>query len=219
MSSFRKKNSAALLFKAAKIIKTASSAGGVNSNNIEFIKTRKTDIENMQNLLQRFRKYVIFPPVHICIREANTMQSNKRLYIVEEEVLPEVALKVLAAKEKLEAGKIKTVSEAAAEAGVSRSAFYKYKDSVLPFYENISGKTLTFSFNLENTPGLLSNVLNLISAAGANVLTINQTIPINNTANVTLTIETRQMTEDTQKLFERITQLNGTSALKVIARE
>ncbi|MDR1687262.1 MAG: ACT domain-containing protein [Clostridiales bacterium] len=147
------------------------------------------------------------------------MQSNKRLYIVEEEVLPEVALKVLAAKEKLEAGKIKTVSEAAAEAGVSRSAFYKYKDSVLPFYENISGKTLTFSFNLENTPGLLSNVLNLISAAGANVLTINQTIPINNTANVTLTIETRQMTEDTQKLFERITQLNGTSALKVIARE
>jgi chorismate mutase len=147
------------------------------------------------------------------------MDNNKRLYIVREEVLPDSVIKVINAKEMLEAGKAKTVSEAAGVAGVSRSAFYKYKDSVFPFYENISGKTVTFAVNLENTPGLLSNVLNIISEGGANILTINQTIPINNTANVTLTIETRQMTGGTHELFERITTVNGVLSLKVIAKE
>lgn len=147
------------------------------------------------------------------------MNEKKHLYIVEETVLPEIILRVMKAKEMLDAGKAKTVSDAVATAGISRSAFYKYKDSVFPFYENISGKTVTFAINLENTPGLLSNVLNVVSESGANILTINQTIPLNNTANVTLTIETRQMNGCIEDFFEKILQLNGVLTLKVIAKE
>lgn len=147
------------------------------------------------------------------------MENNKRLYIVEENVLPEIIIRVMKAKEKLESGKAKTVSEAVTMAEISRSAFYKYKDSVFPFYENISGRTVTFAVNLENTPGLLSNVLNILSEIGANILTINQTIPLNNTANVTLTIETRQMTGCIEDFFDNILKLDGVLTLKVIAKE
>lgn len=135
-------------------------------------------------------------------------------FIVAKEAMPEIFLKVLAAKKLIESGRFKTVSAALHEAGVSRSAFYKYKDLVSPFYEKNRHNTITIAMNLEDLPGYLSGVLTAIAGTGANILTINQSIPINGIANITITLETK----DTN-FIEDLRQLTGVQSLKILARE
>lgn len=147
------------------------------------------------------------------------MKEVKNFFIVEKSVLPEIFLKVMEVKGLLESGKEKTVQDAVNRVGISRSAFYKYRDAVQPLYENSRGKTVTISMNLDDTPGLLSLVLNSIASAGANILTINQTIPINGVANVTITIETGAMSSDFGSLVEKVESLEGVQTFKIIARE
>jgi len=141
------------------------------------------------------------------------------LYIVQEAALPEVILKTLEAKGYLERGTDKTAQQAAARAGISRSAFYKYRDMVFPFYENSRGRTVTLAFNLDNKKGVLSNVLNRVVDYGANILTINQNIPLNKIANVTLTIETVGADGDLQTLIDELSKSGGVLSIKTIARE
>lgn len=147
------------------------------------------------------------------------MKEDKNFYIVDKSVLPEIFLKVMEVKNLLESGKEKTVQEAVNRVGISRSAFYKYRDAVYPLYENSRGKTVTIGLNLDDTSGLLSMVLNSIAFAGANILTINQTIPINGIANVTITIETNEMESDLGSLIDTLENLNGVQSFKIIARE
>ena len=166
------------------------------------------------------------------------MKEDKNYYIVDKAVLPEIFLKVMDVKNLLESKKEKTVQDAVNRVGISRSAFYKYKDAVQPFqdmkaghiitfyrdavhplYENTRGKTVTISMNLDHTRGLLSSVLNSIASEGASILTINQTIPINNIANVTVTIETNEMQGELGRLMTRIEGLAGVQSLRIVARE
>jgi len=147
------------------------------------------------------------------------VKEDKNFFIVDKSVLPEIFLKVMEVKNLLESKKEKTVQDAVNKVGISRSAFYKYRDAVHPLYENTRGKTVTISTNLDNTPGLLSAVLNSIATEGANILTINQTIPINGIANVTITIETNAMQGDFSRLINRIEGLQGVQSLKIIGRE
>ncbi len=147
------------------------------------------------------------------------MKEDKNFYIVDKSVLPEIFIKVMEVKNLLESGKEKTVQDAVNKVGISRSAFYKYRDSVQPLYENTRGKTVTLALNLDHTPGLLSSVLNNIASVGANILTINQTIPINGIANVTITIETDAMESDLGTFMETIESLDGIQTFKIIARE
>lgn len=147
------------------------------------------------------------------------MKEDKNFFIVDKSVLPEIFLKVMEVKNLLESKKEKTVQDAVNKVGISRSAFYKYRDAVHPLYENTRGKTVTMGTNLDDTPGLLSSVLNSIATEGANILTINQTIPINGIANVTITIETNEMQGDFSRLMSHIEGLRGVQSLKIIARE
>lgn len=147
------------------------------------------------------------------------MKADKNFFIVDKSVLPEIFLKVMEVKNVLESGKLKTVQEAVNKVGISRSAFYKYRDAVFPLYENTRGKTVTMAVNLDDTSGLLSILLNVIADAGANILTINQTIPINGIANVTITIETNSMHEDIGSLIKTIEDLKGVQNFNIIARE
>lgn len=140
-------------------------------------------------------------------------------YIIRAAALPDVIAKTIEAKEYLERGAAKTAGEAAERAGISRSAFYKYRDTVFPFYETSRGKTVTLALNLENVRGVLSSALNCVADHGANILTINQTIPLNNIANVTLTIETANAEDGLFKLTETLAALPGVTSLKIIARE
>ena len=147
------------------------------------------------------------------------MREDKKFYIVDKSVLPEIFLKVMDDKNLLESGREKTVQDAVSSVGISRSAFYKYRDAIFPLYENTRGKTVTFGVNLDDTKGVLSSVLNLIAAAGANILTINQNIPINKIANVTITIETNAMDSDIGFLMNSVENIQGVISLNIIARE
>lgn len=147
------------------------------------------------------------------------MSIDKKYYIVDKNVLPEVFLKVMEAKNLLESGKEKTVQDAVAKVGISRSAFYKYRESIFPLYENSRGKTVTLGISLNDASGLLSEILNTIARAGGNIITINQNIPMNGIANVTITIETNYMKVDLGELITRIENLSFVMQIKIIARE
>jgi len=145
------------------------------------------------------------------------MAKEKTFYIVEESALPSVMVKVVEAKRLLESGRERTMQAAASTVGISRSAIYKYKDLIFPFYENTRGKTVTLAMGLDNVPGLLSGVLNAVADSEANILTINQNIPLNNVANVTITIEMGP--HSVAELVKRLEAMEGVRGLKIIARE
>ena len=147
------------------------------------------------------------------------MRENSDYYIVDKRVMPEVFLKVVEAKELFEKGVVASVQEAVDSVGVSRSAYYKYKDYVSVVSRSTRGKIITLAFNLEDKAGILSLVLNILADHGANVLTINQTIPINNVANVTITVDTGDMTLSVRDMLDNISKIHGVLTLKTIARD
>ena len=114
------------------------------------------------------------------------MPSNPKYYIIEASALPDVFLKVAEAKRLLDTGEVATVNEATRRTGISRSAFYKYRDAVLPFHNMMIGRIITFHLMLHDEPGVLSAILGCFARHNANILTINQTIPTNACALVTV---------------------------------
>lgn len=132
------------------------------------------------------------------------LKKDATYYIVEESVLPEVFLKVVKAKELLEKGEVKAVNEAVKMVGISRSAFYKYKDCIFPFFESSRGKIITLALVLKDIPGILSKILNIISETNANILTINQNIPLGGIATVSISIRTSGMTKSVKDLILEI---------------
>lgn len=147
------------------------------------------------------------------------MNDNSKFYIVDKKVLPEVFVKVVEVKKLVENSKAKTIQDAVNLVGISRSAFYKYRDFVFPLNENTRGTTVTIAFNLDDTPGLLSDVLNVIADYDINILTINQTIPINNIANVTVTLDIGMINTDFELFIKKMKNISGVQTLKIIARE
>ncbi len=147
------------------------------------------------------------------------MREDKNFYLIDKSVLPEIFLKVMEVKKLLESKREKTVQDAVNRVGISRSAFYKYRDAIFPLYENTRGKTVTMATNLDDTKGVLSCVLNTIAEAGANILTINQNIPINGIAMVTIAIETDAMDSDLGELLDKLQKLHGVQSFHIIARE
>jgi len=140
-------------------------------------------------------------------------------YIIKAEMLPEILKKTVRAKEFLKNGKARTINEATEMARMSRSAFYKYKDSIYPFYEASLGKIVTVSFILDHTPGVLSSILDEIAQAHGNVLTINQNIPIQNLANVTISFETGNLNKNIEELLDIINKKAGVKKTDIIAQE
>ena len=136
-----------------------------------------------------------------------------------QKALPEVLLKVVEAKRLLESGRVLTVQEAIDRAGISRSSFYKYQDDVFPYHENAKGKTFTVVMQMDDEPGLLADVLNVIARFHANVLTIHQSIPVNGIASVTLSADVLPNTGDLEQMIEEIEALKGIHYVKIIAKE
>lgn len=147
------------------------------------------------------------------------MTDEGGLYIIKDEILPEIVKKTVKAKELLKSGKARTINEATEMVGMSRSAFYKYKDYIFPFYEASSGKIITISLILEHKPGVLSSLLDEIAKAHGNVLTINQNIPIQDMANVTISFETGSLTKNIEELLQDIQNKNGVNKVDIIAQE
>ncbi len=146
------------------------------------------------------------------------MKQESVFFLVDSFILPEVFAKVIEVKKILSFGKIKTVNDAVKEVGISRSAYYKYKDYIFPFYETSRGKVLTLFFVVEDFSGILSSIIDKIASAKANILTINQNIPINGLADVTVSIETFEMKDDMQALMAEIGKIEGVRRYEILAR-
>lgn len=147
------------------------------------------------------------------------MKKNQdHFYLVRADILPEAIRKTVEAKRLLELGKAQTAQEAAQQVQLSRSAFYKYKDAVYPFNAMMKQKIMTISVNLEHRAGALSDMLNYIASNRGNVLTINQTIPLQGQANVVLSIETAQMDMSATTFSAGLEQLESVHKVTVVGQ-
>ena len=145
------------------------------------------------------------------------MAREIRYYIVAAEALPEIFVKVAEAKRMMQTGEAATVGAATRMAGISRSAFYKYKDSVQPFNDMKSEHIITFYGMLKDSTGVLSRVLSVFATSGANILTINQSIPTNGCAAVTISAETSGMAETLEQLLSDVAAVEGVVKFEVLA--
>ena len=145
------------------------------------------------------------------------MSTKPKYYIVEASALPEVFLKVAEAKRLLSTGGASTVNEAARLTGISRSAFYKYRDAVFPFQNMMEGRIITFQLLLHDEPGILSSILSAFAAHRANILTINQTIPSGGCAAVTVTAETMAMSEPIEELLRQLRTTLGVVKAEILS--
>ncbi len=137
--------------------------------------------------------------------------------LVDRAVAPDVLVKVVDAKEKLSSGRYKTINEALNAANISRSAFYKYKNHVFSHSKFDAEQIVTLFFTLDDVPGILSDLLILLSAGGANILTINQNIPVNNSANVTVSMRTDNMTAGLDEMIKRLKSVDGVNKIELLS--
>ena len=147
------------------------------------------------------------------------METKSKYFVVKQKAVPEVLLKVVEAKKLLESERVITVQEATEAVGISRSSFYKYKDDIFPFYDNAKGKTVTFVTQMDDEPGLLSDLLHIVAVYKANILTIHQSIPVNGVATLTLSVEVLSDTGDVSNMVEEIEMMKGIHYGKILARE
>ena len=147
------------------------------------------------------------------------MTETPKYFVVKQRAVPEVLLKVVEAKKLLESEQVMTVQEAAERVGISRSSFYKYKDDILPFYDNTKGKTVTFVMQMDDRQGLLSHLLHIVAVYRANILTIHQSIPVNGVATLTLSVEVRADTGNISRMMEEMEEQQGIHYVKILARE
>lgn len=144
------------------------------------------------------------------------MSEKTQYFVVKQKAVPEVLLRVVEAKRLLDTQKAVTVQEAADQVGISRSSFYKYKDDIFPFHENAKGKTITFVIQMNDEPGLLSDVLKVVAEHRANILTIHQSIPINGMASTTLSVEVLPTTGNVSDMIDMIENKSGVQHLKIL---
>ena len=145
------------------------------------------------------------------------MAAKPKYYIVEASALPEVFLKVAEAKRLLSTGEASTVNEATRMTDISRSAFYKYRDAVLPFQNMMTGRIITFQILLHDEPGLLSEILKLFAETRANIITINSIVPSNGTAVVTISAETMDLTISLEDMMHQLAAIRGVVKADVLA--
>lgn len=144
---------------------------------------------------------------------------KQEFYLIEKSVLPDVFSKVIEAKKLLRTGQCKTINDATKTVNISRSVFYKYKDNVHEFVEKDKQNILTIILYLSDEVGALSRVLNLISSVGASILTINQNVPVNGIAPVSISFVTLNMAVELEVLLQQMAHLNGVLSVTPVAKE
>ena len=145
------------------------------------------------------------------------MNAVPKYFIVEANALPDVYIKVAETKRLLDTGEETTVNAATQRTGISRSAFYKYKDAVRPFNDMLHGRIITVQVMLRDTPGVLSAVLNVFAELGGNILTINQSIPVNGCAAVSIGAETSGLRVAVEELLGAVGAVEGVIRCEILA--
>lgn len=147
------------------------------------------------------------------------MQELTQYYVLKQKAVPEVLLKVVEAKKLVESGKEESIQKAVEKVGLSRSSFYKYKDDIFEFHDTSQGTTINLVFQMDDEPGILSDVLKVIAEFGANILTIHQSIPINGVASLSLSIQTLPTTGNLAGMLEQLGEQHGVHHVKMLAKD
>lgn len=147
------------------------------------------------------------------------MYDSNTYFVVKKKAVPEVLLKVVEAKRLLQKKKVLTVQDAVDQVGISRSSFYKYQDDIMEFHDTAQGTTLTLTVQMDDEPGILSDVLKAVADYGANILTIHQSIPVNGTASLSLSVQVLQTTGDIADMLQSMEIIQGVHYVKVLAKE
>ncbi len=147
------------------------------------------------------------------------MSEAAKFFVVRQKAIPEVLLKVVEAKTLLESEKVASIQEAVDAVGISRSSFYKYKDDIYQFRDHASGTTITLTFQMDDEPGLLSDLLKIIAGFGGNILTIHQSIPINGIASLSISVQILSTTGDVSDMIDEMEHQKGVHHVKVLAKE
>lgn len=143
---------------------------------------------------------------------------KERYYLVREDILPEAVIKTMEVKQLLASGDVKTVHEAVEQVGLSRSAFYKYKDGIHLINQLERERIVTISIDLEHRAGMLSKVLSLVAGLGGNVLTMHQSIPLQGIANVVISVEISRISEDLGDMLEGIKGVPGVKRVHMVGQ-
>ena len=145
------------------------------------------------------------------------MAPATKFYLVSAEALPEIFIKVAEAKRMLQSGEVRTAGDAARAVGISRSAFYKYRDCISPFQNMMAGRIITFQMVLKDKAGVLSSILSIFANCGANILTINQSIPTGGKAMVTISAETGALNCPIEELTHMLAETRGVVRAEAVA--
>ena len=137
------------------------------------------------------------------------MEKNSKFLIIDAGALPEVFVRVLNAKQHLESGRANSISQAAKMAGISRSALYKYRDAVFPYENNVSGRVINYYVLLKDKPGMLANLISEITRGGGNILTINQNIPVDRVAVISISLSLDATSTSDMEMLSSIKKLEG----------
>ncbi|MGG4451137.1 ACT domain-containing protein [Brevibacillus porteri] len=146
------------------------------------------------------------------------MKKEEKFYLIRSDILPESIAKTIEAKKMLESGEVDTVNEAVERVGLSRSAFYKYKDGIFPFNSMMSEKIMTFTFSLDHMSGYLSKVLTYVADQGGNVLTINQTIPLQGIATISMSVDMASLRVSSTEFLDNLQQIPGVRKAMIVGR-
>lgn len=147
------------------------------------------------------------------------MEGKTAYYVVKERALPEVLLKVVQVNRLLDTRKAASVQEAVDRVGISRSSYYKYKEDIFPFHDSAQGTTLNLACQMDDEPGLLSDLLKVVADFGANILTIHQAIPINGIASLSLSVQILANTGDVSQMIQEMEKRSGVHNVKVLAKD
>lgn len=144
--------------------------------------------------------------------------KKDKFYLVQEDILPEAIKKTIKVKEILKLGEAKTINEAVERMDLSRSAYYKYKDYVFPFYEIAQGKIVSITVSMSNDPGMLPSILRAIADSNGSILTINQDIPLQGIANVTIAFETKDLSTSLEECLDNIRSIRGILKVEILGQ-
>jgi chorismate mutase len=145
-------------------------------------------------------------------------RGKEKYYLIHVDILPEAIYKTVEAKKLFESGEVETVNQAVDQVGLSRSAYYKYKDKIFPFNAATYQQIVTISFILEDRSGVLSQVLRFVADKSGNILTINQSIPLQGIANVVLSVDTASLNLPTTDFVDELSQINGVKKAVVVGQ-
>jgi chorismate mutase len=142
-----------------------------------------------------------------------------KFYVVSSDILPEVLEKVMDARLLLQTGKVRRISEAVKEVGISRGTYYKYKDAVFAFSPDGSSRKAIFSLILENETGALNSVLTVLVQHNVNILALNQSIPINGVAALTITLDLTAVDANMDEILQALDSLAVVQKSELVAVE